>query len=983
LQFFLFKSIGHDKAPSTPHICKMAPMPPSIIIGDPGKSLYEYNLPLSADSNLSFEDEVRQVSNEVASPEDDDETNIQDSDFQLTSVSDVYECARDENESQDLARYLPAKIVLESRNKYRDCVRLGCDQDGFAALADGVELLKTKGKESSDAWRFSAAELLLDLGDFDEASKTLAQCTTPNYGPRTLSSKPLARSTTPSHGTRTLSSKTLARSATPNYGTRTLSSTIQTNKRRRTDLDSDAEFEEMERLAGQKNLQLLLRAEEWEKAREMADKLEGIDPEYFNIDKPMDRFSKCKQFLTVGILAETRGPEKDIRQMQKNMAEALKLYNKGCFATELFHKHFDHPESRVYGFDHVDCANLFFSAARVCIYFDKHGFSYRRGNLIKPTQFKCRPKLTEEDWRHQALHFLEQGRSRALLESIVRGEKFVTPMQRRLLLDDVAFAVKESIRFNRSNSLLTPPSHSRASSMSSVASPRDSTRNSGTLSSPVDATSNQLLRDMFVQQLAERTQGFRPSRPFLNTSNLDENVLVETPEYSPLSSIGSHQSLDVNEQRMTSLRVRMRWRRALLYAFAINSNPALEAALPRTDRVQEVHNMRASIPPDTVVIEYALASATPTGLMTIVCTADGIDEALWDGINAVAVKKQIADLRGSMRSLNARYRDFAQSPKSPSSLTLQDVTSLQQSLKDLLVKPIQKHLEGKKSLIIIPSGDLALVPWTMLFHVPVTVVPSFSIWMWLHAHRNEPANVPPKVSIISNAPRTANGALREDGIPYSRLEAFHIAQEHHQEPFLADNHDRAAFDKLVKSTQVLHLCAHSSFDEVYPMASSIQLFKEPLTILDWHNLAIKADLVVFSSCLSGISRTYDSGSTFGFAHTLLATGTRAFIGSLWEVEDRPTLLLMMLFYEELRRPLSPAKALHNAQMRMRKFSEDDLEELQIRLRETVASKQNVGEYVHDATFYIKMLGMVDVKELRHPRCWAAFVLTGYGFTPLY
>jgi CHAT domain-containing protein len=938
-------------------------MPPSIIIGDLNRPLHDHNLPLSADSNLSFEDEVRQVSNMVTSPDDDDETIIQDSEFPLTSVNDVYECARDENESQDLERYLPAKIVLETRNKYRDCIRLGFDQDGFAALEDGVELLKAKGKDSSNSWRFSQADLLLDLGNYPEARETLARCNTPIFGTRTSLPKNL------------------------------------TNKRRRTDFDyhtedeeteklagqeHDAVYEEMERLAGQENLELLLRAEEWEKASEMAEELEGIDPEYFNINKPMDRFSKCKQFLTLGLLAE-KDPENDTGQLQKNMAEALKLYNQGCFATELFHKHFDHPESRVFGFDHVDCANLFFSAARVCIFFDKNRFADHNGNLIKPKQFRCRPKLTEEDWRHQALHFLEQGRSRALLESIVRGEKFVTPMQRRLLLDDVAFAVKESIRINKRGSIPTPPFQSRAGSMSSLISPRDSLRNSGTLS-PVDASSKQLLQKMFVQKVSDRTQGLKPNRPLLTTSDLDENAIVETPDYSPISPAGSHQSFDVDEQRITSLRIRMRWRRALLYAFAINSNPALEAALPRPNRVQEVHNMRADIPPKTVVIEYALASATPTGLMTIICTSEGIDEALWEGTNAIAVKQQIADLRGSMRSPNARYRDFAQSPKSPrspSSLTLQDVRSLEQSLKKLLVRPIQKHLAGKESLIIIPSGDLALVPWTMLFDVPVTVVPSFSIWNWLHAHRNEPKSGSPKVSIISNAPRTANGALREDGIPYSRMEAFYIAQEHQQEPFLADNHDRAEFDELVKSTQVLHLCAHSSFNEDYPMASSIQLFKEPLTILDWHNLAIKADLVIFSSCLSGISRTYDSGSNFGFAHTLLATGTRAFIGSLWEVEDRPTLLLMILFYEEIRRPLSPAQALHNAQMRLREFEEEDLQEIQVRLRETVASKKNVGEYIHDANFYIKMLGKLDVEELRHPRCWAAFVLTGYGFTPIY
>lgn len=152
----------------------------------------------------------------------------------------------------------------------------------------------------------------------------------------------------------------------------------------------------------------------------------------------------------------------------------------GCYAIELFHEYFDHPEAIVNGFDHVDCANLFFSAARVCIFFDKNGVFDKRGAPLMPEQFTkkfkrsplpCSPPLTEKDWKHQALQFLEQGRSRALLDSIVRGEKIVTPMQRRLLIDDFVFAAKESIRVKRrSDSVLSSP-HSRSASMSGANTP--------------------------------------------------------------------------------------------------------------------------------------------------------------------------------------------------------------------------------------------------------------------------------------------------------------------------------------------------------------------------------------------------------------------------------------------------------------------------------------------------------------------------------
>ncbi|KAF3043269.1 hypothetical protein E8E12_010221 [Didymella heteroderae] len=194
----------------------------------------------------------------------------------------------------------------------------------------------------------------------------------------------------------------------------------------------------------------------------------------------------------------------------------------------------------------------------------------------------------------------------------------------------------------------------------------------------------------------------------------------------------------------------------------------------------------------------------------------------------------------------------------------------------------------------------------------------------------------PKLSIVSTAPEDRKKKMNNDpgwvrNIPYSRIEALYVARLHAQLPFLADDQDHRALENLTKDTQILHICAHSNFEPDSPMSSSLELFKEPLTISDWHWLSIKADLVVFSSCLSAYSKAYDSGSTIGFAHTLLGTGTKAFIGSLWEVDDHATLLLMTLFYEELQRALPVADALYTAQKRMQNLDRNDLHEIVDRL----------------------------------------------------
>jgi CHAT domain-containing protein len=300
---------------------------------------------------------------------------------------------------------------------------------------------------------------------------------------------------------------------------------------------------------------------------------------------------------------------------------------------------------------------------------------------------------------------------------------------------------------------------------------------------------------------------------------------------------------------------------------------------------------------------------------------------------------------------------------------------------------VEPHLEGKKKIIIVPSGDLAHVPWRIFFDMPITVVPSLEIWLRLQAEVKTKEPQQPKLSIVSTAPEDKEKRMKAEpyirNIPFSRIEALYIARLHGHSPFLADDKDHSDLEDLTKDTQILHICAHSNFEPESPMTSSLELFRKPLTIRDWHKLSIKADLVVFSSCLSGYSKAYDSGSTIGFAHTLLGTGTKAFIGSLWKVNDRATLLLMTMFYEELRKPLPAVDALYEAQRRMRNLTNDGLREMVDRLEQVALQNGKTRPYVINARYWLEDLRYSDAKEWQQERYWAAFVLTGYGSNIIY
>ncbi|KAF2749760.1 hypothetical protein M011DRAFT_276018 [Sporormia fimetaria CBS 119925] len=911
-------------------------------------------------------------------------THDRDPEFSRTSVEDLYTSIRENaqvtaSDIETLDRYLPRKIVNDTRDNARNYIRLGDTEAAYQAVQDGLTKLKEKGSQGahviSTPWRISTAELLIDIGHKEEAREILSAC--PN----------VPRATEPEYVT-----------SLPSPGA-----------------GADDDFEKMRKMAEVEDVESELdryrRAEAWDQAVESGEKLFKIDPSYFDLNEPMERFKNVRRIAYLGLLKEIQASRAtNTADRNRALREALEIYNHGCFASELFHEFFDGNDAKVYGFDHSDCANIFFSAARVCWRFDKDGLIDKHGHHVLPTEFRCKgPDLTSPDWRHQALHFLEQGRARALLDSIIRGSS-VDDIPRRLItrtvndLSVLADVAMQSIK--KRTSLMAASPISKPGSTYGTASIRTNGAQSvgwtpGSISGVV--TERMESPPQIGRTLSQNDGDRATSSPSpLRTSDMDRldvGYLAQSPAQA-------HPPVPKTEEEklIISMKAHVRWRKALLYAltgFNSTLDATLEASVPRGVKPGVIEDLRRSIPPDTLVVEYALASTAPCGIMTIVVAHDGVKAVEWEEANTIDIQRRIGELRDSMSNPDSRSRGRAPTsalrreaswrPTSKRPALERRSSAVQQKelddiLRSLVVAPVKRHLEGKQKLIVVPSGDLAHVPWTMFFDVPITVVPSLDIWRRLQALASTPVPQEPKLSIVSNAPgdreKAENDMPSFRDIPFSRIEALYIAKLHEKTPFLADDHDRRAFEEFAKGTQVLHICAHSTFDAKNPMSSSLQLFKDPLTMTDWHKLSIKADLVVFSSCLSGISKAYDSGSTIGFAHTLLGTGTKAFVGSLWPVDDAATLLLMIMFYEELRKPLPAADALYEAQKRMRSMTETDLHDLIDEL-EDVAQDQGVDQYVRDYEYWVDRLREFDAKELRQERYWAAFVLTGYGSKIIY
>lgn len=399
--------------------------------------------------------------------------------------------------------------------------------------------------------------------------------------------------------------------------------------------------------------------------------------------------------------------------------------------------------------------------------------------------------------------------------------------------------------------------------------------------------------------------------------------------------------------------------------------------------------MSADVPKDTAIVVYGLASQRPHGLIVIVITTNQIELVSWTRWDETSLDQLHQDV-GNLQNLMG-CKDNKCGP-------IGVIEDLCVSLSKTLLFPIASLLEPKRNLVVVPYGRLCHVPWPMLTlstpeteHLITSTVPSFSIWDDLH-NRARPLEdnrtTRQDMAIVTNSEYNEQTRDRNP-LENARLEAVYLAWLNDTWPIRGSqskSESFAEFKAQTSNTKIVHVAAHGTFDKGHPMESTVDLWGG-IRIVDFtKDLTVRADLVVFSTCLSGFSEVYESGLSFSFAHTLLSTGTTAFVGALWTVEDGATLLLMMEFYDAIREGLPPDGAICRAQRSMRSMDQTRLDALVAKLEEMVACRENEPDELRKFIFRpdkrIRDIKKLGPQHFQRHRCWGAFQLVGYGHNPI-
>jgi len=291
-----------------------------------------------------------------------------------------------------------------------------------------------------------------------------------------------------------------------------------------------------------------------------------------------------------------------------------------------------------------------------------------------------------------------------------------------------------------------------------------------------------------------------------------------------------------------------------------------------------------------------------------------IDDRLY-AVTLVEGKARL-HLLGSMDAIRAglTHLPFAlrrlanpESPKASIAGATLVLTRAREKFDQLLLRPVAAEI-GDRPLVIVPTGILQSLPWSILPHCAgrsITVIPSATVW--LNAAEAAGPGAGARVGVVAGP-----------GLPGAREEAEAVADMYPNSWRLLDGAATvASLCAAMDGAALVHIAAHGRLRSDNPLFSSLLMADGPLTVYDLERLDRAPYQVVLASCDTARSHVIAGDEVLGLAGALLTQGTASLVAPLLPVLDAVTGQLMHAYHRGLLAGRSPAHALARAQQEAR------------------------------------------------------------------
>jgi CHAT domain-containing protein len=164
-------------------------------------------------------------------------------------------------------------------------------------------------------------------------------------------------------------------------------------------------------------------------------------------------------------------------------------------------------------------------------------------------------------------------------------------------------------------------------------------------------------------------------------------------------------------------------------------------------------------------------------------------------------------------------------------------------------------------------------------------------------------------------------------LPESRNEVETIASDLPKPStvLLGDRATKNAFVRLpLNQYTVIHLALHGYADPEFPDRSALVFAPQSspaddglLQVREIRTLPLNTNLVTLSACDTAVGPVGEEGVA-NIVNAFIEAGAQSVVSTLWEMEDRSTAQLMIVFYGHLSHREGKAEALREAQLELLK-----------------------------------------------------------------
>jgi CHAT domain-containing protein/tetratricopeptide (TPR) repeat protein len=344
--------------------------------------------------------------------------------------------------------------------------------------------------------------------------------------------------------------------------------------------------------------------------------------------------------------------------------------------------------------------------------------------------------------------------------------------------------------------------------------------------------------------------------------------------------------------------------------------------------------------------------------------------------NSPPLRRTVTNLkREELNRVIAEYRSALENPRS-------NAKELAQKLYTWLIKPLEADLQqsGAKTIIYAPDGQLRYIPLAALHDGKQWLIQRYRINNITARSVTDFHTVPAKQPRIlagafglgGTTVKVGNQEFRFGGLPAAGREVKTlVAAIPGTIGLLEREFSRAATLPRLNSFNIIHLATHGKFvggqaENSFVLFGNTQA--DVVTLREIENLTMNnVDLVVLSACETGIGGKLGNGTEIlGLGYQFQRAGARATIASLWQVDDGGTQVLMNAFYAALKKGMTKAEALQEAQKAL----------ITSNFSTVGGSRSDIEVEVVDSQ--TGQSRRVSSDTLQHPYYWAPFILIGNG-----